>query len=337
VLILPLAAAVALWLALSGKLTSNGDDSVKVNPVQISETQVPAARKPVRKIPPVVQVPQIDEKEKLVTEKTLQAKKLFESGDVLNALAAVLEAKKIKTTEPLSQLEELIKNKIRDDEVRAAEQRQADLKLAQSEEQVFARADAADTIEAWQNFLRLFPQSTFSAKARNKIVVLEKKAAQKVEQELLLRIRQAKKLTLRSDYQSFSQAELNAALQQFGKANTQFEQIEHGGMEVIIDFSSGLMWKLWNKPMEFNKASWWANRIYAGYSDWRLPTVEESQSLQRMDPALYAGLTDFAVWTGDGVSDLPHSMWTLRLPQGKFGPEDIYQVYYVWAVRNAVK
>ena len=131
----------------------------------------------------------------------------------------------------------------------------------------------------------------------------EKKAAQKTEQELQLKIQQAQKLKLRSDYMDLNQAELNTVLQRLGKPVVQFEQLEHGGEKVIIDFSSGLMWTLWNKPMGFDKAKWWANRIYAGYSGWRLPTVEESQSLLQMDRSLYAGLADFTVWTGDGVSD----------------------------------
>ncbi len=337
VLILPLAAAVVSWLALSGKLTSDGDASVKESPVVVSEPHVPPVRKAVPKVPTVAPVPKIDEEERLVNEKILQAEKLFKNGDVLNALAVVLEAKKIKITEPLSQLEGLITKKIRDDKLRDAEQKEADLRLSQSEEQVFTKADAENTIETWQNFLRQYPQSVFAARARNKIIVLEKKAAQQAEQELQSRIRQTKKLTLRSNYLNLNQAELNAALQQHGKPGVQFEQLQRGAEKVIVDFSSGLMWFLYSKPMAFNKASWWANRNYAGYSGWRLPTVEESQSLQRMDPAIYAGLKDFAVWTGDGVSDRPRSIWAFKLPSAQFSPENNEQLYYVWAVRRAVR
>jgi hypothetical protein len=249
----------------------------------------------------------------------------------------VLEAKKIKLTEPLRLLEEQITKRIREDESRAAEQIQAVQSIVKSEEQAYGNAETANTLAAWQDFLVQYPQGEFTARARNKIVLLEKKAAQKTEQELQLKIRQAQKLTLRSDYMSLNQAELNVALQQLGKPIVQFEQLEHGGEKVIIDFSSGLMWILWNKPMAFDKAKWWANRIYAGYSGWRLPTVEESLSLLQVDKSLYASLTDFAVWTADGVSDKPRSVWALRLPQGQFIAEDYDQIYYVWAVRKAVR
>jgi hypothetical protein len=338
VLILPLAAAVILWLALSGKINLDGGAAAKVSLVSVVEPPVPAVQKPTLKGPPVAQViPKTDEKDQLVNAKILQAKNLIKNGDIINALAVVLEAKKIKMTEPLRQLEELITKKIREDESRAAEQKQAEQNKVQSEDQFYAKAETEDTLEAWKNFLLLYPQGEFTARARNKILALEKKAVQKAEQELQLKIKQMQKLKLRFEYMNLSQAEVNTAVQQLGKPIVHFEQLEHGGEKVVIDFSSGLMWILWKKPMVFDKAKWWANRIYAGYSGWRLPTVEESLSLLQIDPSLYAGLMDFAVWTGDMVSDQSHAIWVLRLPQGRFIPEDFSQVYYVWAVRKAGK
>lgn len=337
VLILPLAAAVILLLALSGKLNFDGGAAEKVSPASVVEPPVPVVQKPIQKVPPVVQTPQIDEKDQLLNAKILQANIFIKNGDMLNALTVVLEAKKIKMTEPLRLLEELITKKIREDEARAVEQQQTVQSVVQSEDQVYAKAENENTLAAWQNFLLLYPQGEFVARARKKIVALEKKVAQKAEQEFQLKIQQAQKLILRSDYMNLSQAELNTALQQLGKPSVQFEQLERGGEKIIIDFSSGLMWTLWKKPMGFDKAKWWANRIYAGYSGWRLPTVDESQSLLQMDKTLYANLADFAVWTGDAVSDKTRSIWTLRLPQGQFIGQDYDQVYYVWAVRKAGK
>ena len=59
--------------------------------------------------------------------------------------------------------------------------------------------------------------------------------------------------------------------------------------------------------------------------------------LLQMGPESYSGLADFAIWTGDAVSDQSRAIWALRLPQGQFIPEDYDQVYYVWAVRKAGK
>jgi hypothetical protein len=337
VLILPLATAGVLWLALSGKLNLGGGASEKVSPAPVVEPRLPAARRPASKVTAAIPAPSVDESEERITEKIDQANILIKKGDVLSALAVVLEAKKIKSTEPLRLLEELITKKIREEESRAAEQKQAVQVMAQSEEQSYAKAGAENTVTAWQNFLAQYPQGEFSARARNRIITLEKNAAQKVEQEFQLKIQQAQKLKLRSDYVSFTQAEVNASLQQIGKPNAQFETLEHAGEKVIVDFSSGLMWTLWNKPMVFDKAKWWANRIYAGYAGWRLPTIEESLLLLRMDKELYANLADFAVWTGDGVSDQVRSAWVLKLPQGQFITQDYERVCYVWAVRRAAK
>ena len=340
-IVLPLLAAIALWLSLSGKLSLGGGNAPEINTVPVttprrSPVQTrPQVQKPVQKIAPAESPVQPDESEKLVNEKISRAESFFKKGDVLNALAVVLEAKKIKMTEPLSQLEKLITNKIREDEAQAAEKKQAVQNLEQSEDQTYTEANAENTIEAWKKFLTKYPQGMFAARARNKIVVLEKTAAQKTEQEFQLKIRQAQKLKLRSDYMSLTQGEVNAVLQQLGRPAVQFDQLERGGERVIVDFNSGLMWTLWNKPMVFHKAKWWANRIYAGYSGWRLPTIEESLALPRMDPGLYLGLKDFAVWTGDGASDVVRSIWVLKLPQGQLVAQDYDQLYYVWAVRKA--
>jgi hypothetical protein len=333
--VLPLAAAVVLWLSLSGKLSSGGGSVEEVQPAPASSPRRHPAQKPTPQVTPPASETQIDENEKLVNEKIGRAESFFKKGDTLNALALVLEAKKIKVTEPLRLLEEEITKKIREDESKAAEEHQAVQDRVQSEEQAYDKAEAENTLPAWQNFLDLYPQGRFGARARNKIIALEKKAAQKVEQDFQLKIQQAQKFNLRSNPLSLTQADVNATLQRLGKSAVQFERLERGGEKVIVDFASGLMWTLWNKPMVFDKARWWANRIYAGYSGWRLPTVEEALSLLRMEPGLYSGLPDFAVWTADSVGDQVRSVWVLRLPQGLFAAHDTDQLCYVWAVRKA--
>jgi len=274
---------------------------------------------------------------KLVDEKIRQANDLLKRNDVIRALAVVLEAKKIKATEPLLRLEELITGKIREDESKAAEQKQAEQSIVQSEEQAYDKANTEDTVAAWEGFLQQYPQGERAPRARNKISALEKKAAQMVEQEFQQKILQAQKLKLRSGYLGLNQADVNALTRQLGRAEVRFETVEHGGAKVIVDFSCALMWTLWNKPMVYDKAKWWANRIYAGYSGWRLPTIDEALTLLQMDRALYDSLADFVVWTGDSVSDQVRAVWALRMPQGQLLAHGYDQLGYVWAVRQAGK
>ena len=336
-IVLPLVAAVVLWLALSGKLNFSGSEAQTVNPASVAKPVV-AKRPPlVKKIPLPAPVPEAAEKDKAFDEKFQQASELFKKGDMLKAWAVVLEAKKIKMTEPLRLLEEQLAAKIQADEARAKQESQVVQSQWQQESQAFAKAEAENTMAAWQNFLKTYPQGEFAFKAEKKIAILEKKAQENSDQQLLLRIQQSQKIKLRSAYLSLGQADIAAMLRQSGKPPTQSEAYEHGGVKVMLDYATGLMWTLWNKPMAYDKAKWWANRVTAGYGGWRLPTAEEAVSLLQMDRAQYSGLAGFAVWTGDTVSDQPRTVWVLKLPEGQFPTAGYDQVFYVWAVRKAGK
>jgi hypothetical protein len=336
-IILPLAAAVVLWLGLSGKLNFSGGEAQTVNPVPVAKPVLPKRLPLVKKIPPPAPDSEAVEKDKAFDEKFLQASGLFKKGDILKAWALVLEAKKIKMTEPLRLLEEQLAAKIQADEARAKQESQVVQSQWQQESQAYAKAEAENTMAGWQNFLKTNPQRELAFKAEQKIAVLEKKVQENSDQQLLLRIQQLQKIKLRGAYLSLSQADIAAMLRQSGKPPAQSEAHEHGGVKVMLDYATGLMWTLWNKPMAYDKAKWWANRVTAGYGGWRLPTAEEAVSLLQMDRTQYSGLADFAVWTGDTVSDQPRTVWTLKLPAGQFAAAAYNQIFYVWAVRKAGK
>jgi len=335
--VLSLAAAVLLWLVLSGKLNFSGSDAPAVDPKPVAKAVVAKQLPAAKKIPPTALVPAVVEKDKAFDEKFQQASELFKKGDLLKAWAVVLEAKKIKMTEPLRLLEEQLAAKIQTDEARAKQESQVVQSQWQQESQAFAKAEAENTMAGWQNFLNTYPQGEFAFKAEKKIAVFKKKAQENVDQQLLLKIKQLQKTKLRSAYLSLGQADISAMLRQSGKPPAQFEAHEHGDAKVMLDFATGLMWTLWKKPMAYDKAKWWANRITAGYGGWRLPSTEEAVSLLQMDRAQYAGLADFAVWSGDTVNDQSRTVWVLKLPEGQFAAAGYNQFFYVWAVRTAGK
>ena len=333
--VLPLVAALALWLALTGKLdfTGSQEEVAASQPV----VEHPAGRRPLpakKEIPPP-ETPKVDEQERIFDEKFRQAEELDRKGDLLKAWAVLLEAKKIKVTEPLRLLEEQLANKIRAAGEKAKQETQGVEDRMQLESDAFAKADAANTIPAWQEFMKKYPDGDLALRAGRRITQLEKKAQEDSQQALLLRIKQSQRVRLRADNLGMNQNDITAMLRQLGKPPTQFEVHEHGGARVLLDYASGLMWNLWSKPMAYDKAKWWANRVTAGYSGWRLPTAEEALSLLQMDRSQYAGFPDFAVWTGDTVSDQPRTVWVLKIPEGQFLPKDYEQSYYVWAVRKA--
>lgn len=339
-IVLPLLSAIALWLALSGKLNLGGAEPSPA-PEPVAERPLPRRVRPPK---PAVSpdaaaqaAARQAEQEKAFSEKIKQAEALNQQGDLLNAWAALLEAKKIKVTEPLQKLEEQLALKMNEAQAAAKKVTETAKSEYDKEIEALAKAREANTIAGWQEFLRAYPQSESASQAQARISALEKKVQADAQQLLLQRIRQAQKFRMRSTPLNLSQAELSALPGLSGRPSTQFEAHPHGGVTVTLDLSAGLMWSLYDKPMAYDKARWWANRVTAGYSGWRLPTVEEALALLQMDKGQYAGLADFAVWTCDGVSNQPRSAWVLRLPAGQFVVAPYSQMSYVWAVRSAVK
>ena len=335
--VLPILAAVSLWLALTGKLNFSGAEEPTAAPEPAAERPVVRRPRPKFQVAPAAVAPQADEQEKLFNEKFQQAEDFYKKGDLLKAWAVLLEAKKIKTTEPLRLLEELLATQIRADEEQAKQQTQVVQDQWQMESQAFERAAAENTLGAWRDFLKAFPQGEFSARAEKKIASLEKKEQELANQQLLLKIQQSQRVKPRNAYLGLSQGDITAMLERSGRPPTQFEVYEHGGARMLLDYASGLMWTLWNKPMAYDKAKWWANRVTAGYGGWRLPTVEEALALLQADRSQYSGLAGFSVWTGDTVSDQARMAWVLKFPEGRFAAASYTEGAYVWAVRKAGK
>lgn len=337
-IILPLLAAAALWLVLSGRLgPAKTEEPVPAapatRPAPVRRRPVPA--KPAGAAPAQAVDAQAAEKEKEFAGKLLQAEELEKKGETLKAWALVLEAKKIKLSEPLQRLEERLARRMQEEQAQAQKEKETALSQWELETQALAKARQADTLAGWQAFLRDYPQSGSAPMAQARIAALEKKAQDAAQQQLLQRIRLEQKLRLRAAYASLSPAEVTALLRQGGRPAPRFEPHAHGNATVTLDLTAGLMWSLYNRPMAYDKARWWANRITAGYGGWRLPTVEEALCLLQMDRGQYAGTVAFAVWTGDSVSDQPRTVWVLKLPEGQFVPAKQDEGHFVWAVRQA--
>ena len=101
--------------------------------------------------------------------------------------------------------------------------------------------------------------------------------------------RQPKKLSL-NDVKAmlkkfnFFDSEWNKMSQGF---KNQFEKQEKNGDIVLLDQASGLMWQQSGSPkiMTYKNVQKWIDDLnekgYAGYTDWRLPTLEEAMSLMQ--------------------------------------------------------
>jgi len=129
---------------------------------------------------------------------------------------------------------------------------------------------------------------------------------------------------LRSEYKSIDEDDINNIYERLGfesKAKlwtksgdfqNQFEPLSINGDDVVVDKASGLMWHQSGseETLDFFPAQEWIDDLniqrYAGYSDWRLPSLEEAISLYEtkkmngdmsIDPAFSS--TQRFIWTGD--------------------------------------
>ena len=128
----------------------------------------------------------------------------------------------------------------------------------------------------------------------------------------------------------------------WGFAN-QFEPVERQGEGLIMDENSGLTWQQsGSEPTTHEEAQAYIEELnnthYAGYSDWRLPTLEEAVSL--MEPNMDANglyispLFDETlrwIWTSDKKS--VSRAWVVYFSNGYCNVSDVDNVFYVRAVR----
>ncbi len=132
-----------------------------------------------------------------------------------------------------------------------------------------------------------------------------------------------------------------------------YENKSENGDSVVIDHTTGLIWHQsgTDEEMDWHKAKQWVKDLndkgYAGYSDWRLPTVEEAISLLEpdknaselyIDPVFDAKQT--GIWTGDENNSASYldGAWSVRF-SGGYGGGNTCWVYdnainYVRPVRS---
>jgi hypothetical protein len=209
----------------------------------------------------------------------------------LEAKENLLKAKQIRITSDLEQLERQIdiayekdQNQLR----RLREEKEADIKNRQREDQAYTTATSKNTIEAYRKYLEEFPRGSHAREVTSKLNLLEKALIQKK-----LRV------NLRFKYLKLNKDEVinflrrhnlfDKKLNKDGTFKGYFELAKRDGVSVMIDHTTGLMWYDGNSEKERNleDAEEWVNKLnhqrYGGYDDWRLPTLEEAASLLRKD------------------------------------------------------
>jgi hypothetical protein len=128
------------------------------------------------------------------------------------------------------------------------------------------------------------------------------------------------------------------------------------GDETVTDNLTGLMWKKdANAGADCGTTpgtATWANALisaktcndnsFAGYTDWRLPTVKELESLisdDAKDPVLptghpFSNLQSYGYWSSTTYSANTSNAWYVGLNVGVVNTNTETSQYYVWPVRG---
>jgi hypothetical protein len=100
-----------------------------------------------------------------------------------------------------------------------------------------------------------------------------------------------------------------------GEFQNDYDLKSINGDKVVIDHATDLMWHQSGsgKSMEWNQANGWVrslnSRRYAGFNDWRLPTLDEAASLLESSKrnglyidSVFSNKQEY-IWTGDDIRD----------------------------------
>jgi hypothetical protein len=189
----------------------------------------------------------------------------------------------------------------------------------------------------WQKYLNTYnADNPFSSEDEQ----LRQKAAQRLKALPELDIAVRARVSLRSVARSLSTSEVGEMLKRKnffskqyddwnkdfcnmrGDFANEYEVKTIGGDKVVLDHATGLMWHQSGSEgfLVYEKAKQWVNELnrrgYAGYRDWRLPTLEEGASLlerTKMNDDLYIDLLFSEkqrwIWTSDTVSGVSSQVW----------------------------
>ncbi len=263
----------------------------------------------------------------------------YQNKNYGDAKAAILEARKFKTTPELDALETRVDKAVRKSSRKIAagkRPRQKPVPAKQtpllSDEETYQKALSQNTEEAYRQYLDDYPTGRHVDQAISKMERLKEGLTLKD----LEKAKPKRTHHLRAAYKTLSFEEVEAMIKRYrffddsfnksGNFRSLFEKQAIKGGTVIVDHKTGLMWHpSGSKSVKLKKTGRWIKslnrRKYAGFSDWRLPTLEEAASLPRrnknsrglyLDP-IFTG-NQKRMWTGDRFGS--KGRWVVRLYSG---------------------
>ena len=263
-------------------------------------------------------------------------------------------AKKIKDSPEVQALEKRIEVSYSKYQEQLARSSALTKEQQQQDDLAYSQASGMSTIEAYRQYIHDFPGGRHIEEAITRLNNLEEADRLKKEAEQKAALARIK---LRRTYKKeISFPEVGAMivkngffdneLNKGGSFRNRYELRSVGADAVITDNAADLVWYAGPQPkeMNFKKAEKWVKGLnvkrYGGYTNWRLPTVEEAASLLRravnsqglyIDPVFNDNLK--SIWTGDGQRT--QTYWVIRFNEGTVYADSEFTNRQVRPVRSA--
>ena len=263
----------------------------------------------------------------------------IKNGDIQNARFQMILAEKITPPDNMLKRKENIQNSIKSLEKKDEIKNQKIKQSIITEDENFKKAESYNTIESYKKYLNKYPSGKFKFKAKSNIEKLNK---EKIKEELNLissKTRQYQRVQLRFGYMEFEEKDIKKIELILNNLKNRFEKREIRNEKIIIDYSTGLMWHLWETQMDYYKAEWWTTRGYAELFNWRIPTLEEVLSISTIDFEYFLNkpLSSIQIWTVDKDSSESANVWTLDLKTTKCTSSEKSSFKYLFSCRKIQK
>jgi hypothetical protein len=311
--------------ALTGKEQISAKEKHDLESIKQANQYIVQAQEILKKLENTTNTEEIKELEKKIkkyqdakfNEFYYNARINFENKDYKKAKDNISLAKQIKETPELLSLEKDIDNQL--------EKIEKDLKQIEKDDQTYVMATSKNTISDYRRYLVEFPQGRHVQEITQKLKEL-KESTQKQS-----------KVKLRAEYKTLDKSNVESMIKQHdffdnimnepGNFESEFERSNIGDSPVVIDYKTDLMWYDGQSTdkMTFNDAEKWLKNLnkndYAGYSDWRFPTLEEAASLLKskqnskgmhIDPIFSGNST--TIWTNDRFRS--NNLWIILFNAG---------------------
>lgn len=227
--------------------------------------------------------------------------------------------------------------------------------VEQKDHDAYHQALADNSTVAIVDYLNRFPSGLHTKEAEEKLRVLK---AQEDKEAARQRKLLSKRIALPSYYADLSKENVKAMLKEFGLFDKYYHKegdfknhfiLKTIGMHrVVLDYATGLMWHPSGSPryMKNNGVSGYLDRVnaekYAGFSDWRLPTLAEAASLLEKTEnrlglyvdSMFDSLQQY-IWTGDTFERT--RIWAVDFYGGDLNYVPPNTSVYVRPVRSLIK